>query len=395
MADFASSLPNVGQARSRKIIVAGIFAAAIVLGVVAALVIRAIGTDPAPPVTTNPPTGSIPPGPIEAPDFPAGPFATTIRTASSGTHRIVALTCSGTGVGTAFQVGSEGLLATSVRSVSAARSIAIMNGDRAIGATVAKIDTRSGLALLQPVTPVAGRTFELGTRQLAVNDEAALIGWTTESQQPARGRLRGAVGTISETGVTVDSPDGQHTSVRRMTGDFDAGLAGSPVIGADGLLIGVAIQATDAQRGLLIAGLDTIADPLLGPTGMPPAMEPCLTAAGPQIVTTVGGSAPTATRTELGQLFGALNAADWDRARGTLAPSLKDQWPRERLETEFRGHYAFGILAAPSDNGTTLVSWTQLAAEGTQRCERQLARVTLDRSGIQTISFEGDPVPCV
>ncbi|MDO5681574.1 MAG: S1C family serine protease [Propionibacteriaceae bacterium] len=330
---------------------------------------------------------------MEGPD--TGPFAEVAKVAASGTHRVVATTCTGTGVGTAFQFGVDGLLVTSARSVSGARSIAVLTGDRVVPATVAKIDTVSGLALLRPETRLAGHAFELGTRQLAVGDEVAYLGWTTESTSPARGRAKVEVGTISETGVTLESPDGRHPGLRRMNGAFDSGLAGSPVVGADGDLVGVLLQVADDQTDLVVAGLDTIADPLLGPTGMPPAMEPCLIAGGPQIATNVGGPAPTAARTELGQWFGALNAGDWDRARGVLAQGLKGEWSRERLTAEHQGRYAFGIAAAPDPSGTgTLVSWLRLQPDGENRCERLAARMVLGQGGIDRIEPLGDPMPC-
>lgn len=381
----------------RKVIalVAGVFALAVVLGVAVAYGIRTMApTGPDGPATATA-ASPLPPDPLETPDVPPpGPFAEVARMAGSSTHRVLASTCSGTGVGTAFQFGTEGLLVSSARVVSAARSIAVLSGDRIVPATVAKIDTRSGLALLKPQTPLGGRPFELGTRQLAVGDEALLLGWTTDSQQPARGRPRGTVGTVTETGVALDTPDGRLSGIRRMTGKFDSGLAGSPVLDREGRMLGIVVQATDDQNELLVAGLDTIADPLLGPTGMPPAMEPCPGASGPHIVTTVGGTAPPGVRSQLGHWFGALNTGDWDRARGALAAGLKEEMTREKLEADYRGTYVFNIVTAPADGSGTTVSWTRLAAEGDQRCQRQVARLVLDQSGIQSITPQGAPTPC-
>ncbi|WP_432559454.1 trypsin-like peptidase domain-containing protein [Granulicoccus sp. GXG6511] len=384
-------------------LVTGIFVLAIVAGVAVAFVIRAAGGaglaalpgSPPSPGSPAAPVQSVSPEPLETPEGPSdGPFAEVAHRAASGTHRILATTCTGTGVGTAFQFGSEGLLVTSARAVSGARSIAVLSGDRIVPADVAKIDTVSGLALLRPDVAMVGQGFELGTQQLAVGDQVALLGWTTESQQPARGRARIGVGTITEAGLTLESPDGRHPGIRRMTGEFDPGLAGSPVVGEDGRLLGVVLQAADDQDDLVVAGLDTVADPLLGPTGMPPAMEPCLNATGPRIVTTVGGAAPAALRTQLGQWFGALNAGDWDRARGTLTGGLREDWTREELDVEHRGTYAFNIVSAPSDSGAVTVSWARLQAEGDPACERLVADVALDESGIRSISPRGAPVPC-
>ncbi|HHV22229.1 MAG TPA: trypsin-like peptidase domain-containing protein [Propionibacterium sp.] len=382
--------------------VIGIFVVAIALGVGAAFLIRerqsANGRPtptPPPPATSTPgTTDPVPPDQLEPPELPAdGPYAEIARVAASGTHRIVATTCTGTGVGTAFQFGTEGRLVTSARAVSGARSIAVLSGDRVVPATVAKIDAVSGVALLKPEAPLAGHTFELGTRLLAVNDEVALLGWTTESQHPARGRLRVAVGKITEAGLTVESPDGRHPEVRRMAGEFDPGLAGSPVVGEDGRLLGVVLQNAAGQTEVQVAGLDTVADPLLGPTGLPSAMEPCVAAAGPQIVTTVGGQAPDGARTTLAQWFGALNAGDWDRAHGVLSDDLQAEWPVEKLVTDHQGAYLFAVTAGPPDGADITVSWVQLRPEGDQRCQRMAATMTVEGDRIRSY-VQQEPAAC-
>ena len=378
--------PRSRPLHSRRVLmqVIAIFAAAIVLGVGAAYAIR---------VST--PEAAHPDEPAESAHLPpSGPFAEAARVAGLGTHRVLASTCSGTGVGTAFEFGPEGLLVTSARAVSGARAIAVVSGERVTSASVAKIDSRSGLALLSPESAVTGRGLDLGVAQLAPGDEAAVVGWTTESQQPSLGRLHAEISTVTEAGLQRTSPDGRHPSLRRMSGDFDPGLAGAPVIGDDGRILGAVVHIGEDQQDLLVAGLDTVADPLLGPTGMPPMVEPCLEAAGPRLATVVGGTASAETRTRLGQWFGALNTGNWDRAQEVLAADLRRAWSQERLEADYRGSFIFDITAEPVEvnSAGVEVSWVQLNA-GNQQCERHSARAVVDEDGIQALTPTA-PRPC-
>jgi hypothetical protein len=384
---------GAGHRVPRAAVAASVLILAVVLGVVVAMLVRPDGPvgGPATPVGTAGPVGSYPSAVTESPDpAPPGPFAEVSRRVGSGAHRVVATTCTGTGIGTAYQFGTEGLLVTAVRSVSGARGIAIASGDRLIPAEVAKIDTRSGLALLKPATRLSGHTFVLGTRQLAVGDEVAAVGWTAQARQPVGGRLRITVGKVTETGVTLPSPDGNH-SVRRMAGEFDPGLAGAPVVDADGLLLGMLVQGDPDQRELYVAGIDTIADPLLGPTGRPPAIEPCLSSAGPAVATTVGGSAEPATRTALGMWYSALNSGDWDRARGVLADGLQQEWTRDRLVREYAETYQFNLEAATT-GATTTVTWARLGSG--RACVRGTTDFQLDQGRITAMIPRGESQPC-
>lgn len=382
---------NTGRVKRRiprGVLAASVVAVAVVLGVLAAVVVRP-GVPWPGPVPTPVPTATSsaePPGPIGEP----GPFTETIRRVGSGAHQMVATTCSGTGIGTAYQFGTEGLLVTAVRSVSGARAIAIVSGDRVVPAEVAKIDSRAGLALLKPATRMNGHTFVLGTTQLAVGDEVAAIGWTAQGHKPVQGQLHGAVGPITETGVTVSSPDGHHT-VRRMAGEFDPGLAGSPVVDTSGHLLGMLVQGTPDQRELHVAGVDTIADALLGPTGRPPALEPCLSSTGPEVPTRVAGPTANATRTGLGTWYSALNAGEWDRARGVLSGELQGEWQPDQLSGEYAGTYHFNLVEATEGSATT-VTWVRLGPE--KSCVRGATEFTLAQGRITGMARDGDPVPC-
>lgn len=390
-APTAPSPPRLSRAITAAVV--GVFVLAVALGVGVAVLLRPGGDGPRgnPPPPTPGPVRTLPPDPPETPDSATtGPYADVSRRVGSGAHRIVATTCTGTGIGTAYQFGTEGLLVTSARAVSGARAITVLSGDRIVTATVAKIDTTAGLAILKPAAPLTGHTLVLGRRQLAAGDQVAAIGWTASAQQPARGRARTSVGSITDVGVRIESPDGTHT-VRRMTGEFDPGLAGAPVVDTDGHLVGMLVQGQADQKDLLVAGLDTIADPLLGPTGMPPAMEPCARSSGPAVVTTVGGPASASARTELGQWFGALNSGEWERARGVLAPRVQSDWPVEKLTADYAGTYAFNLVAAP-DAGGVAVSWVRLGREGVP-CQREAARFTLDQGKITGITPQG-VAPC-
>ncbi|WP_425307192.1 trypsin-like peptidase domain-containing protein [Ammonicoccus fulvus] len=372
-------------------LVVGIFVLAVVLGVVVAMLVRP-GADP------QGPDGPVPPGPTptveplpadpseSADPLPEGPFGEVSVRVATGAHRMVATTCTGTGIGTAYQFGTEGLLVTAARAVSGARVITLLSGDRIITAEVAKIDSTAGLAILRPTTPLGGHTFVLGTRQLTSGDRVAALGWTTEAQQPARGKPRTVVGSITEVGVTVESADGKHR-VARMTGAYDPGLLGSPVVGEDGHLVGMIVQGPADQAELLVAGLDQIADPLLGPTGQPPMLEACVSSSGPGVVTTVGGTAAPTARTQLGQWFGAVNSGEWDRARGTLAPPLQEEWTKERLAEEYAGTYAFGIVTA-AEGASTKATWVQLDSDA-RTCHRVVATFSLDQGRIVRIQPQG------
>lgn len=372
-------------------LVVGVFVLAVVLGVVVAMVLRPgggpVGPGGLPPSEPVPTVEPLPADPSESSDPPPeAPFDEVGLRVSTGAHRMVATTCTGTGIGTAYQFGSEGLLVTSARAVSGARVITLLSGDRIVTAEVAKIDTTAGLAILRPTTPLGGHTFVLGTRQLTSGERVATLGWTTEAQQPARGKPRTVVGSITEVGVTIDSPDGQHR-VARMTGASDPGLLGAPVVGEDGHLVGMIVQGPDDQAELLVAGLDVIADPLLGPTGQPPMLEVCASSSGPGVVTTVGGTAAPTARTQLGQWFGALNSGEWDRARGTLAPPLQQEWTKEKLAEEYAGTFAFNIVTAP-DGAETLATWVQLDSDA-RTCQRHAAAFSLDQGSIVRIEPQG------
>lgn len=369
--------------------VVGIFVLAVVLGVVVAMLLRPGPRGPVdpPPPGPAPTVEPLPADPSESPDpLPEGPFGDVSVRVSTGAHRMVATTCTGTGIGTAYQFGTDGLLVTSARAVSGARVITLLSGDRIITAEVAKIDTTAGLAILRPTTALGGHTFVLGTRQLSPGDRVAALGWTAEAQHPARGKPRTILGSITDVGVTVESADGRHR-VARMTGAYDPGLLGAPVVGEDGHLVGMIVQGPDDQAELLVAGLDLIADPLLGPTGQPPMLEACASSSGPRVVTTIGGTAAPAARTQLGQWFGAVNSGEWERARGTLGPVLQEEWTKEKLTEEYAGTYAFGIVTAPSGAGTS-ATWVELDSEA-RSCERVAADFGLDQGRIVRIEPRG------
>lgn len=371
-------------------IVAGVFVIAIILGVVVAMLVRPGGSPPPQPPAL--PFPSLTPGPTESPDpAPEGVFGDASVRVGTGTHRVLATTCTGSGIGTAFQFGTDDLLVTSARTISGARSVVIASGDRLVPAMVVKIDAQSGLAILKPEVRLTGHSFVLGTRQLAAGDQVAAIGWTATSQQPARGRSTTVVGEVAEVGVHVESPEGAHIA-RRMTGEFDPGLAGAPVVGADGHLLGMVIQGAADQKEMFVAGLDVIVDPLLGPSGIPPMLEQCPRAAGPQVVTTVGGTAETSTRTTLGTWFGALNSGDWERARGVLNPALQSAWDRDKLAEEYAGSYHFNLLAQTS-GATTTVTWVRLGRDD-QPCLREAADIALDQGRITSITSRPETAPC-
>lgn len=187
-------------------------------------------------------------------DFPTGRFP-------GGTPSIVRITCQASGiVGTAFKHKSGHLLASS-NSIRGCTDVIVglASGDTIMAEVVAR-DQQTDLALLLPKAPVPGRPLELARLQdVPVGTATAAIGYPAGHMGGSAHIFLGYVSGIHR--IQIES--GRSFKKLILGGNYNSGLAGSPLFDKDGNVIGIlagtvsplsdstvsALNALKAERG--------------------------------------------------------------------------------------------------------------------------------------------------
>lgn len=367
----------------RKMLLIGIpmLVVVMVLGVITALVINNNRKQSA----DRPGGGGTPIEEISADPGPQ-PSPQVLDRTKSGVRRVVALTCGGTGIGTAFRFGDY--LVTTQRVVDQAVAVGIVVDGRTVSASVVRSDPATGVALLKPDGAVPGFTFTFGQRQLAIGNQLSFSGYPIA--EGARGAWQTATGTVAED-AKVTTSGGAVLQLRTLAEPLDPGLAGAPVIGEDGGLLGMAYANPDRPEVNQVVGLDAIADALLAPAGEPVEPAACDEPAGPKVDIAVTGAGDDDVRRLAGQFLTAVNARDVDTAYGLLTPQLQQGIDKATLARTWAGRYALNASLQTEGSDQQLV-FDILRAEDPP-CQRLAVRVTEDQGKLSVWDSE-NPTAC-
>ncbi|WP_169796223.1 S1 family peptidase [Granulicoccus phenolivorans] len=351
----------------------------IILGVVTALVIdnnRKRGTGPG---GTASPVEQISgtPGPQPPPEV--------LDRTRSGVRRVVALTCGGTGIGTAFRFGEY--LVTTQRVVDQAVAVGIVVDGRTVSADVVRADPATGVALLKPAGAVPGYTFTFGQRQIAIGNQLQFSGFP--SGAGTRGTWQAVSGTVTQD-AKVTTAGGATLQLRTLAEPLDPGLAGAPVLDETGGLLGMAYANPDHPEVNQVVGLDSMADALLAPAGPSATPATCATPAGPRVDVVVGGSGPDSSRQLAGHFLTAVNAGDTDTAYGLLTPQLQQNIDKATLARTWAGKYA--LNAALSEGPDLQLTFDRLQS-GAPTCQRVVVRIS-EVQGKLNVWDSANPTAC-
>ena len=154
-----------------------------------------------------------------------------------GAPSIVRITCEASGiVGTAFKHKSGHLLASnsSIRSCTDV-IVGLPSGDEIIAQVVVR-DQHMDLAILLPKAPIAGRPLELARLQdVPIGTATATIGYPAGHMGSSARLFLGYVSGI----YRMQVEPGRSFSKLVLGGNYNSGLAGSPLFDKEGNVIGI------------------------------------------------------------------------------------------------------------------------------------------------------------
>ena len=178
-----------------------------------------------------------------------------------GAPSIVRITCRASGiVGTAFKHKSGNLLASSssIRTCTDV-IVGLPSGDEITAEVVAR-DQQMDLAILQPKAPLAGRPLKLARPQnVAIGTATAIIGYPAGHRGTSARLFLGYVSGV----YRMELATGRSLEKLVLGGNYNSGLAGSPLFDRSGNVIGIlagtmsplsdgtmsALNALKAERG--------------------------------------------------------------------------------------------------------------------------------------------------
>ena len=266
---------------------------------------------PDPPNTASPP-----------PDL-AGVFA-RVR---SGVVRVLASTCTGTGVGTGFLTDTRTAV-TALVSVDRAVAVVVVVRGRPIPATVRSVSPVTGLATLRLARPVAGYHLALGEAVPTVGQQVGVVGVPVASTAPK----------LTKAAVTATDERGSGLSgLVALKGSADLGLSGAPVVDGSGGVVGMVV-ADDDETTLKAIPATT----LNGAATQSPDAGSCGRPSGPRIPTVITGDAPEASKATLQRYFTGINTGDYDAVFDAFEPGVL-KGSRSEISKGFRSTYDFHI----------------------------------------------------
>jgi len=251
---------------SGRAVAAIALAIAVVCGAVAGVVLvnradqstgqpQAGSSSPVPPTNPAGPSSSIAPtiersllptvlGPTEAPTIgttttPSGDFPAVFDRVRSGTVRVLASTCAGTGIGTGFLLDERTVL-TALPTVARAVSVAVVVDGKPVPATVQAESRGVGFAALRLARAVPGHRFEPVPTTPKPGDTVGIIGLPGQQRASA---LRTA--TVVATDATTSGNRVSLKGLVGLSGAADLGLSGAPMVDGAGRAIGMVV----APRG--------------------------------------------------------------------------------------------------------------------------------------------------
>ena len=322
------------------------------------------------PVTSAPaPSSSSPPttGPSDLPTvgFPtdqpttattSGPpadFPAVFDRVRSGTVRVLASTCAGTGIGTGFLLDSRTVL-TALPTVARAVSVAVVVDGKPVPATVQAESRSVGFASLRLSRAVPGHHFQPSSTTPSTGEAVGIVG--VPADRKASRLLTASV--VSTDGVTT----GNRVNLKgllALSDVADLGLGGAPVVDGAGQAVGMVV-APEGEPGLkAIPGtalftLDGGDSPDRGRCGKPE---------GPQVPTTITGDAPDTIRATLQGYFDGINTGDIDAVYAAFEPGVL-KGSRSATEKGFRSTYDFNIRIRASQGPNAWVTFDSIFAQG-------------------------------
>lgn len=380
--------------------------AAVLLGVVAAVigyqVIYAPGQeaagapDPTPTAgrssnAATTPTPTPTPSPTPSPT-PAADYEAVFAKVSSGVVQVMASTCTGTGIGTGFLV-TDRTVVTSFQSVAGAVSTVVRVGTEVTGATVVGGSQDKGIAILTLEKPLDGHTFSLADEWAPTTGDAyGSAGVPSEAKKPSL-----TEGEVSELDVATSDSGVPMDGLVRLDGDYDPGLAGGPVLDADGRVAG-ALVGTDGQTDTFALPVDALASLLDDPAAMETGN--CRNPLGPDIAVEISGDRGA----DLEHYFTSINTGDYEAAYSHLGPAIRKSTSKKKAIQGWVSTYDFNITAKAGSNGRVHVTFDSIFAKGKGpeglTCATWSLDYKLEGSGDDTViraslPHKGDPYrPC-
>jgi hypothetical protein len=299
---------------------------------------------------TDQPTTAPTTGPTTGPpaDFPA-----VFDRVRSGTVRVLASTCSGTGIGTGFLLDSRTVL-TALPTVARAVSVAVVVDGKPVPATVQSESRSVGFASLRLSRAVSGHHFRPSSTTPGTGEAVGIVG--VPADRTASRLLTASV--VSNDAVTA----GNRVNLKgllALSDVADLGLGGAPVVDGAGRAVGM-IVAPQGEPGLkAIPGtalftLDGGDSPDRGRCGKP---------AGPRVPTTITGDAPDTIRATLQGYFDGINTGDIDAVYAAFEPGVL-KGSRSATEKGFRSTYDFTIRIRASQGPNAWVTFDSIFAKG-------------------------------
>ena len=304
------------------------------------------------------PTGSAeasaaqPTFPIPKPDRPntATPppdLASVFGRVRSGVVRVLASTCSGTGIGTGFLSDARTAVAA-LASVDKAVAVVVVVRGRPVPATVKSVSRKTGLATLRLARPVAGFHFELGAAP-TVGQPVGVVGVPVAGTAP----------TLTKAEVTATGERGSGlSSLLVLKGSADLGLSGAPVVDGSGAVVGMVVADEDET------GLKAVSATTLDRAATKKSDEgSCGRPKGPQIPTVITGDAPKALQATLQRYFSGINTGDYDAVFEAFEPGVL-KGSRSRIEEGFRSTYDFNVRIVAWQGPNVWVRFDSIFAKG-------------------------------
>jgi hypothetical protein len=353
--------------RSGRVTAVVALAVAVLGGVAAGVVLVNRGGDPAPDQAgpnsagaSSPgqsPTGSAQPPGLQPTVFPkpAQPNTATpppdltavFGRVRSGVVRVLASTCSATGIGTGFLTDARTAI-VAFGSIKQPVAVVVVVRGRSVPATVTSVSRDTGLAKLRLARPVAGYHFVLGAAP-TVGQSVGVVGVPAAGNSP----------TLTAAAVTATDQRGSGLSgLFGLQGRADLGLSGAPVVDGNGAVVGMVV-ADKHETKLKAVPATTLGRARnesrdAGNCGKPK---------GPQIKTVITGDAPDASKATLQRYFAGINTGNYDAVFDAFEPGTL-RGSRSKVEKGFRSTYDFNIKIEEWQGQNVWVRFDSIFAAG-------------------------------
>ena len=284
---------------------------------------------------------------------PPADFPAVFDRVRSGTVRVLASTCSGTGIGTGFLLDSRTVL-TALPTVARAVSVAVVVDGKPVPATVQAESRSVGFASLRLSRAVPGHHFTPSSTTPHAGEAVGVVGLPAGSKAS---RLLTA--SVVHTDATTSGNRVRLKGLVALSDVADLGLGGAPVVDGAGRAVGM-IVAPEGEPGLkAIPG--TALFTLDG--GNSPDRGRCSKAKGPRVATTITGDAPDTIRAALQGYFDGINTGDIDAVYAAFEPGVL-KGSRSATEKGFRSTYDFTIRIRASQGPNAWVTFDSIFAKG-------------------------------